>query len=151
MAHFSRLLLCLHYQGEAAEGQDDLCLVADHRRRQVGCAYAAAMWLFERAQLTRQTGGDDNDGGCSSNGGGELGGEMTPDEVLGSIGCTAFVVSLLVEQDARALTLEQKLLQELGQKAEPNVEEEGWQGDEEGPERHAEALLDLALRLAQGD
>ena len=64
--------------------------------------------------------------------------------MLDELGGVGFIASLLVEQDAAHAMHEARLEASLGLSKGVGTDDDAWCGDEDGPERHAEALVHLA-------
>mmetsp|Transcript_15523 Transcript_15523/g.40104 ORF Transcript_15523/g.40104 Transcript_15523/m.40104 type:complete len:328 (+) Transcript_15523:72-1055(+) len=126
----SQLILVLHCIGELP----DAWMVAEARNDDLGTAYTAARFLAE-ALLD-----------CRSIVEAETGAVSARRDLLAELQCVGFVAARLVEQEHQAVRLQTRHDEQLGLTCDASE----WCGDDEGPEQHAAALLELTLSLAGG-
>ena len=121
----ARLVLVLHHLGgNRVPGQELPDENAHHRA--CGCAHAAAKWLAAEWRAAPHAVSQEHP------------------EMLDELGGVGFIASLLVEQDAAHAMHEARLEASLGLSKIVGTDDDAWCGDEDGPERHAEALVHLA-------
>ena len=142
-----QLVLVLDCIGELP----DAWLVAESRNAAMGSAYAGARALAAACRERRAAAGsfmvlNADDGADDS----EV--EEAEDDaaaLLAELRCVGFVAARLVEQDARLVREQAARDAELGIHSVGGLplggDDDGWSGDEEGPEQHAAALLELTV------
>ena len=117
-----QLILVLDFLGELP----DCWIVSESRNEAIGSACAAACAL-----AAGLSGHADEDG----------------QTMLDELRCLGFIAARLVDQDARLSMLQAAQERRLGLDIALDGAE-GWNGDEEGPEQHAAALLEISVGLA---
>ena len=122
-----QLVLVLDFLGELP----DCWIVSESRNEAIGSACAAACALADGQSRDGQSGHAGEDG----------------QTMLDELRCLGFIAARLVDQDARLSMLHAAQERRLGLNTALDGAE-GWNGDEEGPEQHAAALLEISVGLA---